>query len=503
MSWKIKENLKAVLAGEDGAIRKDPGGNATVALVYPNFYEVGMANLAVHSLYGLMGANTHIACERVFLPTPPDLREHLRSRTPILSLESQRPLAEFDIIAFTASFENDYLNIIPILNASGLSHRAAQRRQTDPLVIAGGAGPTLNPLPILDIVDAAVLGEVEAHGELMGIIASGASKEQMLEALRSIRGIVTHDAAENAMDAMRRHVQDLNAHRTQTVIHYGKGSFADMHLIEVERGCPRNCRFCATPAIYGTPRRRSAKAVLSMVEGALSKRRKMGLIGADILSHPEFKEIAEAIHAQGATFSPSSVRADAIDEEKAALLAASGHRSIALGIEAGSQKLRASLGKGISDARIIQAVGTLAENSITSLRLYFMVGLPGETVEDIEAIAAMARRIYAEIEAHAPRTRRTASVSITATTFVPKPLTPLAQAPFAGEREIKEKIKQLRRAVGKEKGIELRTDSYLAARIEHLIAGGGTDVLSFLESAQNFGSLRQALKACAGSNVGD
>lgn len=504
MSWKIKEKLRAVLAQEEGFIKKDPGGKVSIALVYPNLYEVGMANLAVHTLYGLLGANDRVVCERFFLPTSDTLKEHLRSRTPLLSLESQRPLADFDIIALTLSFENDALGIIPMLKASGIAHRASERGPKTPLVIAGGAGPTLNPLPLQALVDATARGEVEAHGDTLDILASGTSKQEMLAALSTLPGIVTSaHTPEEARDTLTQHVDQLDAFRTETAIHYKQGPFSDMHLIEVERGCPRHCRFCATPAIYGKPRRRSAKAVLAMAEKAFPTRTKIGLIGADILSHPEFKRIAETLHEMGATFSPSSVRADAIDDEKARLLASSGHRSIALGVEAGSQKLRASLGKGISDARFLEASGTLARHGITNIRLYFMLGLPNETPEDIEAIADMARHIYAEIETHAPRTRRAAGVSITVTTFVPKPSTALGEAPFAGKREIKEKIKRLQRAIRNDRGIELRTDPYPSAEVEHLIANGGPEIVDFLESAHELGGPRPALKMFRERSLGD
>jgi len=495
MSWKIKEKLRSTLSGETGFAVKDWGGKASVALVYPNAYGVGMANLAVHSIYGILNAREDIVCERAFLPDAADLREHLRTDTPVLSVESQRPLGDFDVIALTVSFENDYLGIIPILAASKIDHKASGRRDSDPLIIAGGAAPTLNPLPPSRIADAVVLGEIEAYGDLVEAIASGRSKGGILEAIGELDGVITEGKAGSARDEARRHLEDLDSFRTETVIHYRKGQFHDMHLIEVERGCPHHCRFCATPAIYGRPRRRGTDAVLAMVDDGLSARRKMGLIGPDIFSHPEFERIAESIHAMGATFSPSSVRADAVDAGKAALLATSGHRSLALGVEAGSQRLRNTLAKGISDDAVLRAAATLAGAGITNLRLYFMIGLPGETDDDVEAIVEFSRRVYDEIAAGAPKGRRTVSVDITATPFVPKPCTPFEGKPFAGEDEVKRKVKTLRRLVGEKKGIALRTDSYLDAASEHLLSNGDGSAIEFLEKAIELGSIRKALKS--------
>lgn len=483
MSWKIKEKQGATLSRESGVILKEWGGKRSVALVYPNRYEVGMANLAVHSIYGMLNGREDIVCERAFLPGPADLREHMRTGTPILSLESQRPLSDFDAIAFTVSFENDYLGIIPILSASKIEHRASERRDTDPLILAGGAAPTLNPLPLARIADAVILGEMEEYeDDLIEILSQMESKAQAALELAKI-------------GATRRHAKDLDSFRTETVIHYRKGQFHDMHLVEVERGCPHRCRFCATPAIYGELRMRSADSVLAMAEGGLAFRKKIGLVGADLLSHPEFERIAEGIHAMGATFSPSSVRADGIDEVKAKLLSKSGHRSIALGVEAARPKLRATLAKGISDAKILNAAATLAREGITNIRLYFMIGLPEETDEDIEAIPEFAKGIYNEIASHAPKRRRSTAVDMTVTPFVPKPGTPFEGKPFASEDAIKHKLKALKRLVGRHKGLTLRHDSYHDAASEHLLANGDESSIDFLEKAYESGSVRKVLKS--------
>jgi radical SAM superfamily enzyme YgiQ (UPF0313 family) len=495
MSWKIKEKLRATLSGESGVILKEWGGKRSVALVYPNAYGVGMANLAVHSIYGILNAREDIVCERAFLPEPADLREHIRTGTPVLSLETQRPLSDFDVIAFTISFENDYLDIIPILHASKIDHRASGRRDSDPLIVAGGAAPTLNPLPLTGIADAVILGEIEGYeNDLFAVISQVESKASAVAELGKLGGVITADKIARAREEPRRHAGNLDSFKTQTVIHYPKGQFHDMHLVEVERGCPHRCRFCATPAIYGRPRMRSAEQVLAMARDGLKKRKRIGLIGADLLSHPDFVRIAEGIHGMGATFSPSSVRADAIDDSKAALLATSGHRSIALGVEAGSQKLRATLAKGISDEKILNAAATLAKNGITNIRLYFMIGLPGENDDDIQAIPEFARKVYDEIAANAPKRRRSTAVDITVTPFVPKPGTPFEGRPFASEDEIKRKLKALKRLVGKDKGLSLRHDSYSDAASEHLLANGDESAIDFLEKSFELGSTRKALK---------
>jgi len=493
MAWRIKERLRSQLARERGAIARDWGGRASVVLLYPNAYRVGMGNLAVHSVYAALNASDSIACERAFLPDRLAMHEHMASRTPVLSMESQRPLRDFDVIAITASFENDYLNIIPMLSMSRIPHRRADRTDDHPLIIAGGAAPTLNPLPLSAIADVVFAGEFEAAAsDMMRIIESRAPKGEAAAALSKIQGAVT---GEGSGAVKRMHAEDIDSFKTQTVIHSRDAEFGDMHLIEVQRGCPRGCRFCATPVIYGPTRMRSAASVMAMFEEGLAHRKRMGLVGADILSHPDFETIARAMLGRDATFSPSSVRVDAIDDGKASLLHEAGHRSIALGIEAGSERLRRTLGKGLADARILEAVSTLARSGIAKQKLYFMIGLPDEGDDDVAAIARLAALVRDEIRRAAPRTHRTTAVDITVTPFVPKPGTPFAQRKFAGEQALKRKVKQLRRALAKESGIVMRTDSAVDAAIESLIAMGDSTTVEFLEEANRLGSARAALRA--------
>ena len=468
MSWKLKQNLRARLEREKGAVPKDWGGKVSVALVYPNVYTIGMGNLAVHAIYKMLNDRRDVVCERVFLPEKAAMREHLRTDTPLMSVESQRPLAEFDIIAFSISFENDYLNIKPMLGLAKIPYKVSDRRKDAPVLIAGGAAPTLNPLPISKIFDAVVSGEIEAYSDdLIPLIASKTSKSEMLEALSKISGGC-------------RFSTDLDSWPVQTVIHSAEAEFGNMHLIEVQRGCSRRCSFCATPIIYGRPRSRSAAAVIEMVKTGIGERKKFGLIGSHILSHPEFVAIANGIHELGAVFSPSSVHVDDIDDEKALLLAKSGHRSVALGIEAGNYQLRKKLGKNIDDARIFEAVKILAQHEITRLKLYFMIGLPFETDDDVADIAKLANMVQDAIFKNAPKLQRTTKLDLTITPFVPKPGTLLGDSNFAGVIRLKQKIKLIKKLLGNKRGIGLNFDNPSDAEIEAILANGGEDAISLV-----------------------
>lgn len=483
MSWDLKKNLKSIVSGESGAVIKNWGGKASIALVYPNTYRLGMGNLAVHTLYKLLNSRQDSVCERFFLPTREEAMEYVRTGTPLLSMESQRPLCDFDIAAFSISFENDYLNIFPIFDMSRIPHRASERGDGHPVLIAGGVAPTLNPRPIMGIFDAVARGEAEMFlDDLIPALCSRAPRREIISALGKMDGVFTASSPKSPDHPAPRRLENLSAWPTQTVIHCKDAEFSNMHLIEIERGCPYQCKFCATPAIYGKARHRGAPEIIQMVEEGLKYRKKMGLIGAYILSHPNFLEVASAIHKKGAEFSPSSIRAGEIDEKKARLLHDSGHRSVALGIEAGSEGLRDKLGKGISDAQIIEAISILASSQITRLKLYFMIGLPGETQADIESIVSLSGRARTAIERHAPKISRQTSVDLTFQAFVPKPGTPFEKAEFAGIEALKQKIAFLKKMIGRKSGIGAHFDPPRESAIEAFLSRADETAIEFLEA---------------------
>jgi radical SAM superfamily enzyme YgiQ (UPF0313 family) len=384
----------------------------------------------------------------------------------------------------------------------------------------------MNPHPLDDIFDAFVLGEAEeVLEEIIPIINERLSHEQTRDELSKVSGIYTPHPhplpkgerakslpplpkGERAKSLLplprgeragvrvtRRIVKDLDSWPTQTVIYTPHTEFGNMHLIEMSRGCPRNCNFCATPCLYTPYRARSINALLKMISTGLSCRKRFGLIGSDLLAHKAFPEAVNAIHDNGATFSPSSLRADEVDNSVATVLAKSGHRSISLGIEAASERLRSSLGKRFSNERILETVKTLAFHGICTLRLYFMIGLPGETGEDINAIAELSKQIQSTIKNVAPKSVRSSSITLTVNPFVPKPFTPFERMPFASEQGLKEKIKNLRRLTKASKGIFVHAEPIISATCDAVLSRGDHKLISFLERAFETDSPRKALSA--------
>lgn len=492
--WSFVKKQRELLAKETGTVLKDWGGKTSVALVYPNTYYIGMSNLAVHTLYKILNDDSYIVCERAFLPDPKDLRELKRTQNPIVSVETQRPLSEFDCVAFSISFQNDFLNVIPILSLCSIPHRRKHRKETYPLLIAGGCAVTLNPHPLEEIFDVFVIGEYEEiAAQISPILKSKLKRPQMLSALAKIEGVYVPGISNKK--TKRCYVKDLDKYPTQSVIYTPNTEFKDMHLVEMSRGCPRRCNFCATTALYFPYRVRKAATILQMAQAGEKHKRRVGLIGADILSHNAFKDVAQVLREHHIFFSPSSVRADSVDDTIAEIMASGGHKSISLGIETGSEDLRSSLGKKFSNQEVLKAVKLLAKYGILNLRLYLMIGLPSETKKDIEAIADLTLKIQNLLRKAAPKRARRLTLTLTVTPFVPKPLTPFEREPFASEKYLKEVLTTLNHLLKKQKGIKIHSNPILSSISDALLSRGDKNLISFLEKYDETNSIRQALPA--------
>lgn len=379
-----------------------------MVVVYPNTYFVGMSNLGVHNIYRLLNQRSDTVCERAFLPDKKDLIEHRRTNTPILSVESQRPLNEFDLVLFSIAFENDFENIKTILDIANISKEK---------LVVGGAVATLDPELFKDMFHRVETGDFES-------------------------------------------AWSLTVSPSRSVIWTNETEFGSMHLVEVQRGCPNRCKFCSAPVIYSPFKQFSKEEIIEAIDFGLPHRKKIGLIGGDILAHKDFEEIAEYIHSKGAVFSPSSVRADRITPRIAELLKISGHKTITLAPEAGSFELRKNIGKNIPDEKFFRAVEILAEQGIKQIKLYFMIGLPGETDEDVEAI-------FRFVFALSRRGVKNPKIAVAVNPFVPKPNTPFKNEKFESTVSLKRKILFLKKLFAKIGGITLKAESPLSSLSEY------------------------------------
>lgn len=414
---------------ESGVIRKAHDGRLRVALAYPNSYAVGMSNLALQGFYQLFNQRDDVVCERAFLP------EDMSAATVVRTVESGTPLGEMDVVAFTVSYELDYPNVVRMLRGGGIEPFAAQRA-AGPLVIAGGATISYNPEPLAPFLDAALIGEGETLvGPLLDALIQAVHGRR--DALAALPGIYL--PALPIAPVSRAVVGDLDRVILATQVYTTQTEFAEMTLIEVGRGCPYGCRFCVASHVYRPARWRSLDALLPTIEEGLQHRKRVGLIGASVTDHPHIVALCEAILARGGEPSPASMRAEALTDDLLALLARSGARTITLAPETGTEALRATIGKGrLADDALFAAAQRARHAGIRNLKLYFIVGLPGETMDDVAAIPALALRLAQETGMR---------ISLGSSVFVPKPGTPFAREAMISEREARAKLEQIRRGL--------------------------------------------------------
>jgi len=515
MSWKIIEKYRKILACETGVTPKAAAG-LTFCLVYPNRYHAAMSNLGFQAVHSLLNAYPDVLCERAFLPDREELEEYRKSGSKLLSLESQRPLTDFDVIAFSVSFESDYLNIPPILNLAGIPVYAAERDATMPLVMAGGAALFLNPEPVADFMDLVCIGEAEPL--LPGLLEVLTSEEQigrdeLLTRCARVPGIYVPSLYETVYEGVRllsrrplagapqtvRRIWDEEAGRRPTTseILTEATEFADMYLIEVSRGCPRGCRFCAAGFIYLPYRQRTLEAVKAEVAKGLQERQRIGLVGAAVSDYHGIGDLCRYILDQGGKISVSSLRIDGLDDELIEALKESGHKTVALAPEGGSQRLRDLIRKNISEEQILAACDRLIGRDILNLKLYFIIGLPTETAADLDEMVGLVERIRERVIAAARKNKRLGEVVLSINPFIPKPFTPFQWCGMEDLKTLEKKAKYLHKALGRLSNVRIQMEGLKDAYLQALLSRGDRRLAPLLFKAGESGGWRRAAKELA------
>ena len=519
MSWSLKKKAQALLAEEQGTVIKDWGGKISVALVYPNTYAVGMSNLGFQTIYRHLNALPDVVCERVFMPEPADLDEMRRAQQPPFSLESLRPLTDFHLLGFSVTYEGDYINVLRLLAMAGIPLRAAARREHDPLVLMGGVCAFSNPEPVAPFMDFVVVGEgEELVVELIAAYRAGArDRVDLLRSLASIDGVYVPDryaidygtdgivaevaAADGAPAVVvKRRLRNVNGFETIAAVKTSQAEYGHMALLEVGKGCGRGCRFCLEGQVYRPVRHRTVDALRETVERmAASGERRIGLVGACVSDYPWLGDLLKVVEDNGMELSISSLRADSLSEGLVAALARGGHRTLTMAPEAGTERLRRAIRKSISDEQLMAACDLVRAHGIPNLKTYFMIGQPTETIEDVEAIPELAGRMLERLRVLDPKGRPFGRLTLSVSSFVPKPWTPFQWAPFDGAESLQDKLEIIKRGVRRFSNVRVLHENPREAALQALLARGDRRVGDFLElAAAHEGDWRRALREWEG-----
>ncbi|KAF0181924.1 MAG: radical SAM protein [Nitrospirae bacterium] len=472
-----------------------------MCIVYPNVYGVGMASLGYQGIYRLLNLRNDVVCERAFVPDDKDLAEYRRTDTPIFSLESKRPLGQFDIVAFSIAFENDYPNIVRVLAQSRIPLLSHDRTAHHPVVIGGGVCATINPEPFADFFDLLFVGDAEqslpafldlfvaAGGRRAGVAQAGAIPGIYVPSRYEITygddgSLAARSALSGAPEGIRRQrCDDISCSPVSTAIVSSKSEFADMFLVEAMRGCPWSCRFCMVGNVYRPVRQKSLAAIREEIGRAKEQGCRVGIVGPSLT---DYQHIEAVLAIDGVEFSLTSLRAQEKSARLLDQLAAA--RSISIAPEAGTERMRKVINKKVTETDIVETAALIFARGISHLRLYFMIGLPTERDEDILGIVDLIARIRSLCR----HGKITAGIS----TFVPKPFTPFQWCAMDRPDNIKKKLRLIKKAFRMTPGVRIVHDVPKYAYMQGLFARGDrrlTAVLSEMELSDDYtAACRQA-----------
>lgn len=440
-----------------------------------------MSNLGIQAIYRLINDYPDFMCERAFY----------EQNTDLLAMESQRPLNDFTVIAFSLNYELDYFNVVPILKSIGLPIYSKERDETHPLVIAGGPCVTVNPMPVVPFFDCLCVGEAEAIlPEMLTILKERSSEDRqaLLKEMAKLPGVYVPGFTQKLIT--RQWFADLDKFPVHSITLTHETELGDMYLIEVQRGCKWGCRFCLVNCAYKPMRFHSLESLIEQAKEGLKYRNRLGLVGPAVSDHPQIEELIAGLKKMGAEISISSLRIKPLPSVVLGEVA-KGTNTVALAPEAGSQRLRDYIHKGIKEDDIFKAIEKVIEQGIKQLKLYFMIGLPTETDEDINEMARLVLKCKALFDKHLSTSR----ITITMAPFVPKASTAFQREGMTSTEILKHKLALLKSRLP-EKGIGVKSESIDWSEVQAVLSRGDERVAEVLASMEktSLSEWRQVVK---------
>ncbi|HEY2433670.1 MAG TPA: radical SAM protein [Vicinamibacterales bacterium] len=509
------ERHRDVLAQEVGYVRKPHGGRLRVALAFPNTYFVGMSNLGFQTVYRLFNELDDVVCERVCLPGRQELAGQLNSGQPLRTIESDTPVRDFDVLAFSVSFEWDYTNVVSMLRLAGIPVRAGARTAHDPLVVIGGAVTFVNPEPLALFADLIAAGEgEELIPPLIAAIREASDRDDLLQRLTAARGFYVPsfydvDYGDDGTIAAFRAKPGTGAPAVvkkaavkstdrldppSTQIFTPDTEFGSRFLIEVVRGCANLCRFCWAGYNYLPVRAFPADRILDLARAARAHSNRAGLVSIALCDHPEIERILLGLIDMGYSISPASLRLDDLTPSIVSLLHQSGERSITIAPETGSDRLRRVINKTVTNAEIVEKADLIFANGMENLKLYYMIGLPTENDDDLTSIRDLTVQLRDAMLRHARPKGRLGRIVASVNPLIPKPGTAYQWLPMEDPALTDRKGKRLRSLVADLDNVYFNIKSERHSYYQALLSLGDRRVAPAIEAAErNGGNWRAAV----------
>ena len=509
-----RELAQDTLSREVGYVRKAHANRLRVALVFPNTYFVGMSNLGFQTIYRLFNDQPDIVCERVFLPPKQELAALRESGTRIVTIESQTPVSDFDVIAFSVSFEWDYTNVLTLLRLAGVPARASARDHRHPLVVIGGAVTFVNPEPLAPFADAIAAGEGEVLVPALVEAFRAPSRAETLRQLAQARGYYIpsfYDVEYTENGTIARYVPRAGTgapplvrkaalKATEAVdppatsIFTPDTEFGSRFLIEVVRGCANLCRFCWAGYNYLPVRAFPTERILALAQAARAYSSRTGLVSIALCDHPDIEHILRSLKDMGYSISPASLRLDDLTPTIVSLLKESGERTLTIAPETGSDRLRRVINKTVTNDEILDRAELIFSSGIESLKLYFMIGLPTEEDEDLVAIRDLTVQLREIMLTHARARGRIGRIVASVNPLVPKPGTTYQWLPMEPSASIERKMKRLRSLVSGIDNVYFNIKSERHSYYQALLSLGDRRIAAAIEQAEdNGGQWRKAV----------